>query len=328
LKGLLFAINPAGCPYAIVRQGAASNRQAILVEMSASGSASFPGAALEAMEIETIVFWTAFCSRCFMLRKIRAGVGSRGHMKTILRISVFPALLLALTSAAYADSITLASYGTDASSSYGANNSALQFLGTSPLNTTDFYASLVAPATPSVSSASTNTTYNLSAGGWDAAIAGTSWVANTDATGTSCTNGSTCDPNDFYYYQTTFTAAGGTHYNGSVSVKADDTAEVLLNGTSIVPFGIVGNDSHCAEYEPSCGGADTVLFSDVTLNAGTNTLTIIDAQTGLNGAGVDFSATLTQTPEPGSLLLLGTGLLGLAFMAFRKTRHLGMILHS
>jgi len=148
VEGSAICHQSGGCPYAIVRQGAASNRQAILVEMSASGSASFPGAALEAMEIETIVFWTAFCSRCFMLRKIRAGVGSRGHMKTILRISVFPALLLALTSAAYADSITLASYGTDASSSYGANNSALQFLGTSPLNTNRFLCVVGSPSNP------------------------------------------------------------------------------------------------------------------------------------------------------------------------------------
>ncbi|MGC9159623.1 MAG: PEP-CTERM sorting domain-containing protein [Terracidiphilus sp.] len=37
---------------------------------------------------------------------------------------------------------------------------------------------------------------------------------------------------------------------------------------------------------------------------------------------------LTQTPEPSSLLLLGTGLLSLAFFLFRKNRPAGLVLHS
>jgi hypothetical protein len=34
------------------------------------------------------------------------------------------------------------------------------------------------------------------------------------------------------------------------------------------------------------------------------------------------------TPEPGSLFLLGTGLLGLAIVLFRKARPSGLVLHT
>jgi len=40
----------------------------------------------------------------------------------------------------------------------------------------------------------------------------------------------------------------------------------------------------------------------------------------------DINLDITQVPEPSSLLLLGTGLLGLAFVLFRKNKPFGMVL--
>jgi hypothetical protein len=245
-------------------------------------------------------------------------------MKTISKFAILPALLIGLASAAYADSIQIGSYGIG-DPSLGNANTPLVFLGTSNLNP-GYATTLVAPVIPT--SPTIKSSYDVNANGvWASAIAHSSWVSNSPNAGP---NGSVVDPNGFYYYATAFTAVGGLYY-GSLSVMADDTAEVLLNGNVIVPFGAIGNDSKCATGSgPTCTVVDTITFSgssDLTLLP-FNTLEIIDAQTGLASAGVDFSADLTQTPEPSSLLLMGSGLLGLAMIAFRKGKASRLVLHS
>jgi PEP-CTERM motif len=238
-------------------------------------------------------------------------------MKRFIKVSALAVVLVASSTFVYADTIQLGSFATGASS-LGNNNTATNFAGFNP-------------TLPTVSAGVGNTfTLNPGTPVWGGPITNSTWVGSTATSGPV----GTVNPAFGYYtFTTNFTAASTGPYSGSLGFLADDTAEVILNGSVLLPFGSLGPDAHCAASSDSCLGTDTITLTGISLLTGTdaNTLTFVvqQAGTGPTGgtgdpSGLDFQGTLASAasavPEPSTLMLIGTGLFGLAGTLYRRMR--------
>jgi hypothetical protein len=227
-------------------------------------------------------------------------------MRKVLIVLVAVAFAAVFVSTAYAGTITLGSFGNQGPALAGVDNSALGYVG--------FTAT-----PPVIGGTGSGNTYNLTSGisPWANPLAGSYWVSE-DANST--VGLASVDLNGYYTYTTTFNATPGT-YVGNLGIYADDTAEVFLNGTLIAAFDTNVANGPCAQDHngPTCVGSPWDALFTAALGS-TNVLTIVDWQSNGSAAGIDFAGTLTSTPEPGSLLLLGSGLASLAGFIYRKAK--------
>ena len=156
---------------------------------------------------------------------------------------------------------------------------------------------------------------------WASALPGSSWVSFAPTGDDTASNFVTVANGTVVSFYDTFTLAGPAT-SGTLSVMADDSATVLLNGVQLIGETLANNTyAICSDFGVGCL-QPTVLDLPVSLlKTGANTLEFEVAQRAGDSFGLDFLGSITDpvnTPEASSGAFLTLALLGLALFGFSR----------